>query len=383
MKEKVIFKVSKNELLHHLQRVSKAVLDKSTLPVYTYILFELGSNKTLRLTGTTTEIQIDTSLEVVEVDNSLTFCVDKSIINILKTLPEQPVDFEVTRVPDPADSKNASVTIALFHSTGNAIIPGMDAIYFEKMKAVTGQSFKMPIESLRRGLSMTKKFAGTDAMKPVQTAVFFDLKEDHIVFVSTNGAYMSRFKDNSVKCPDCKSFIFGLSAVNITSSLIEGISGEEVEIVSSESNVSFSFLEIIVTSRLVEGRYPNYNSVFPSNNQIEMHVDSKYLSSVLNRLLTVANPLVGLIKLESGMIDSTLSTTDEFSTKAAKESIDSGSNIEITIGFSGPQMIDILSVINGNAILAFLAPERPILIKPEKDEEECELTLLSMPLILK
>lgn len=382
MEEKAIFKVSKNELQHQLQKVSKSVLDKSTLPIYTYILFELLENKKLNLTGSTTEIQIETSMEVIESDNVLTFCVDKSIINILKTLPEQPVTIEVTKTPNPSE-ETTSVTIVFSHSSGSAIIPGMDATFFEKMKETSGQSFIIPVEKLRRGLNMTRKFAGTDAMKPTQSAVFFDLKEDCITFVATNGVYMSRFKDESVKCPGCEGFIFKLDAVNISSSTLEGLSDVDVKVTSNKTNVNLSAGSLKITSRLVEGRYPNYNSIFPSDNNIEIMIDSKVLTSIINRLLIVANPLVALIKLETGMIDCSLSTSDEFSNKSAKEIVEVSSNMEITIGFSGSQMIDILSVIYGNAILAFSAPERPILIKPEINDEDCDLTLLSMPLILR
>lgn len=323
-----------------------------------------------------------TSLDVVEASEPISFCIDKSIVNILKTLPEQPIDFEVTKSIN-NERKITSVKIELRYSSGDAVIPGMDAIDFVKMKDVSGQSFELPIENLRRGLNMTKKFAGTDAMKPVQSAVYFDLQPESIIFAATNGAYMSRFEDKSVTCGDCKGFVFGLNAVSITSSLIDNISDTTVKITSNETNVSLSFGEIRLTTRLVEGRYPNYNSVFPKNNTIEMIADSKIFSMVINRLLTVANPLVGLIRLEAGLLESTLSTSDEFSSKAANETIDIGSNVGITIGFNGSQMQDVLSVISGNVKLSFSQPQRPILIQPEVNDENCDLTLLLMPLILK
>lgn len=377
MEEKITFSVSSGNLLYNLQKVSKSILNKSVIPVYGNILFDVKGG-VLELTGSSTEIQIETHVNLLMHDGDMRFCVDRSIIDVLKTLPEQPIEFEVVKTEE--EKGFIKIKIELRHSTGNIIIPGEDAFGYDKMKEIKGKSFEIPIEKLSRGLLMTKKFAGNDPQRPVSNSVYFDLLGDGAVFVATDNFCVSRFKDKSIKCNDCESFILGIPSVTILLQLLIGFAGVDVHISKSKTNVSFDFGEIKMSCRLTEGRYPNYNSVFPENNDIEMKIDSGRFSAIISRVLISANQQTGSLKLNCTNDKSILSTKDEFIGKSAKEILPELCSREITIGFGGHSLQNILSVISGIAVISFCSPDRAILIKPEKDEEDCELTLLVMPM---
>lgn len=381
MEEKITFNVSKDDLLRHLIKVSKSVKDKSTLPVYTYFLFEILGNN-LQITGTDTNIQIEASMEVSEPSGDMNFCVDKSIIDILKTLPEQPLEIGVTKTEEMYDKmKIVKVNVNIIHSSGNIVLNGFDCEYFTKMKEVKGKGLNIQASNLKRGLNKTKKFAANDVQKPIVTSVFFDIQKDYLAFAATDNKIVSRFIDHSIKESDADSFILDLNSVNILSALLDGLNDEIVTICANENNVLFDISGLKMTSRLIEGKYLNYNRVFKDSLPIELTAGVKYLSNVINRLLN-ASDNSSMIRVETGIMQTHLSAKDLQMNKSADESIDCECNGEMIIGMQGKQMLDMLSVIDGNVILSFSDPLSPIQLVPEKQEEETSLTLLVMPMKL-
>lgn len=379
MEERITFEVSKDDLLKQLIKVSKAVRDKSSLPIYTYILFEVTGDS-LTLSGTDTKIQIESAIQVTSASGSMGFCVDKTIIDILKTLPEQPLTIEVNK--DKKDPNFVKVNVSITHSSGNIVLNGDNDVEFSKMKKIKGKTFEIPASSLKRGLSKTKKFACNDNDKPIVTSVYFDIKDSCVAFAATDNKIVSRFIDYSIKGIEADSFILDLNSVGILSSILDSFNSETVKISTSANNVSFDIEGLKLTSRLVEGTYLNYDRVFQDNLPINMKSDSKYLTNVINRLLNASDKISSLIRMETGLMQTHLSARDMMMSKSANESVDCECDGEIIIGIKGTQVIDMLSVIDGNAIMSFSEPARPIQIKPELQDEDTELTLLVMPMKL-
>jgi len=382
MEEKIIFKASKNDLLNHLIKVSKAVRDKATLPVYTYFLFEVLDGN-LNITGTDTEIQIESGLKLNESSGNLSFCVDKSIMVSLKTLSEQPLTLEVTKkttVSETTNLKTISVSINIIHASGNININGDDSEYYTKMKSIDGNSFEVPVSNFRRGLEKTRKFASEDQLRPVVCSVYCDVKEDRIVFVGANGNSISRFEDFSLKDITSDPLNIGSEIVNLLIPILNSAIDETLKITSSTNSIQVECGETKITSRLVEGRYVNYNSVFPTNAAISMTVEVKSLSTVLNRLLTVSEKLHNTIIMDIDSLTMNLSAKDDYANKSANESLICTSTGQIKLAVNASKILDSLSVIDDNAVLSFTDPSRAIVITPEKQEDDTALTLLCMPL---
>lgn len=379
MEDKTIFKVSKNTLLHSLQNVAKVVSDKSTIPVYTTIMFKVEDNK-LFLTGSNQEIQIETWLDLVETSNPIKFCMDKTVIGILKTLPEQPLIIEIEK--SVGKYNIVTINVNIIHASGNIEIQAMDAVEFTKMSESDGKTFIIPIENLKRGLNKTRKFALNDSSYPTASAVYFDILPNQLVFVATNKTTVSVFRDYSLSGIDANSFILGIVAVNTIVSLLSEATEELAVITSSRSSISINIGDITITSRLVEGKYVNYNSVIPEKNPIYFTAESKLLSNTVSRLLAASDNTVGLIRIEAGQDKISLSTKDTHFGKSANDNIMAICNDAITIGIKGSFLEDMLSVIDENVILSFSAPEKPIILTPETNNEQTELIMLTMPLAL-
>ena len=139
-----------------------------------------------------------------------------------------------------------------------------------------------------------------------------------------------------------------------------------------------------LTCRLIEGRFPNYNSVIPGNNPFRITVDRLALLSALKRVLVFANQSIALIKLHLENNDLTVSGQDiDFSTSAEEHVVCEYVGMPMNIGFKGTFLIDILNNINSeNVVIELADPSRAGVIVPAEQEENEDLLMLLMPMML-
>ena len=136
--------------------------------------------------------------------------------------------------------------------------------------------------------------------------------------------------------------------------------------------------------RLVEGRYPNYNSVIPSNNPYRVTVDRLTLLSALKRVLIFSNQSSALIKLHMEDNQLVVSGQDiDYSTSAEEHVPCEYADNPMNIGFKGTFLIDILNNITGeNVVIELADPSRAGVIVPAEQEENEDLLMLLMPMML-
>lgn len=380
MESKISFQVSKNELQKHLTKVSKAVRDKATLPIYTMFLFEL-SGKELKLNGTDTEIQIESTLPILETSGDLSFCVDKSIIDILKTLPEQPLTIEVS-VIKVSDTLNR-VEVDIIHSSGNVSIPGEESISYTKMQDVAGATFEIELMKLKRGLDKVKKFSYGSTDKPGVNVVYFDIQPESLTFAATDGLIVSRFVDSSININDIENFSLRLESASILSSLVDALTDGVVKVAANPNNVSFEIEEFKLTSRLTEAKFVNYKGIFSNKFPIQLKAETKLLNNVVNRILSISSKESCMIRLESGLLLTHLSTKNELLNKSATDSINCECTGEIIIGLHGKRLLEMIGLIDDPVtIISFSDSSKHILVTPENQIEGCTHEMLIMAMLL-
>ena len=126
--------------------------------------------------------------------------------------------------------------------------------------------------------------------------------------------------------------------------------------------------------RLIEGRYPNYNSVIPQENPFKVTIDRISFLNALKRVSVFSNPASSLVKLHLKDSLITVSAQDiDFSTSAE----------ELSIGFKATYLIEILGNISSEEVVLELAdPSRAGLIVPSENDEDEDLLMLLMPMML-
>ena len=163
-----------------------------------------------------------------------------------------------------------------------------------------------------------------------------------------------------------------------------GRDGGDVTIRFNDRNVEVQFAEGVLNSRLIEGKYPNYSSVIPKNNPNKLSIDHKSFIGALRRVLPFASESSQQIRLtlEMGMLK--LSSQDiDFSTSAEEKLTCDYTGQNMSIGFKGSSLTEILNNIESESIDLLLAdPSRAGIIVPTVQPEGQDVLMLIMPMLL-
>ena len=161
-------------------------------------------------------------------------------------------------------------------------------------------------------------------------------------------------------------------------------SEDEVIIRFDDRNANISYADGSLTCRLIEGRYPNYNSVIPQDNPNQLTMDRMVMIGVIRRVLPFASDSSQQIRLHIEAGKAVISSEDiEFYTSAKEEIICDYTGATMDIGFKGTTLMEILTNLDCEEVtLEFADPSRPCLILPTQQPENEDILMLIMPMLL-
>jgi DNA polymerase-3 subunit beta len=213
--------------------------------------------------------------------------------------------------------------------------------------------------------------------------IYFDLTSESLSIVASDGHKLVRNKNFTVKSESPASFILPKKPATLLKNVLGKESGDVV-IKFDNRSAEISFSEGVLSCRLIEGRYPNYNSVIPQNNPNQLTIDRKLLVGALRRVLPFASESSQLVRfhLETGKL--VLSSEDiDFATSAKEEITCDYSGQNMNIGFKGSSLSEILTNLDSTEVVIQLAdPSRAGIIVPAEQPENEDVLMLIMPMLL-
>ena len=179
------------------------------------------------------------------------------------------------------------------------------------------------------------------------------------------------------------SFIMPKKPATLLKSVLQK-NDDEVLIRFDERNASINFPGGTLLCRLIEGRYPNYNSVIPQDNPNRMTIDRMVLIGVIRRVLPFASDSSQQVRLHIEPGKAVISSEDiDFYTSAKEEIVCDYAGIPMDIGFKGTSLMEILGNLDSEEVELQLAdPSRPCLILPTQQPENEDILMLIMPMLL-
>ncbi|MBR5802983.1 MAG: DNA polymerase III subunit beta [Bacteroidaceae bacterium] len=370
------FIVSSTGLFNHLQAIGRVINSKNTLPILDCFLFELNDG-TLSLTASDNETTMSTSIEVAENDGNCRFAINaKTIQDALKEIPEQPLTFDFN--PD-------TLEILVQYMNGRYSVVAQNADEYP-IPVTLGESavhVEMEASTLLNGINRALFATADDELRPVMNGIYFDITTDDLTMVASDGHKLVRNKNYATKGNEKAAFILPKKPATLLKNLLGKEQGS-VSIDFDDRNATFTMPNYRMVCRLIEGRYPNYNSVIPQNNPHKVTIDRAILLSALKRVSVFSSQASSLIKLRLQDNQLVLSGQDiDFST-SAEESINcSYSGSPMSIGFKATFLIDILNNLSGQDVIIELAdPSRAGVLVPAEQEENENLLMLLMPMML-
>ncbi len=370
------FDVSSTALLSRLQSISKVIASKNSLPILDSFLFDLDGNK-LTITASDAETRLVTSVEVMNSKGTGLFAVSaKILLDPLKELPEQPLTFDI-------NDENLEIFIHFQNGKYNFI--GQKGDTYPLQKPLNDNAIAIIVDSqmLLNGISRSLFATADDELRPVMNGIYFDIHTDDLTFVASDGHKLVRLRNLSVKSPERASFILPKKPANLLKNLL-GKETEMVNIKFDDNNAYVNCANFEMVCRLIEGRYPNYNSVIPQENPFKVTIDRISFLNALKRVSVFSNPASSLVKLQLKESEMVVSAQDiDFSTSAEEKIVCQFDGTELNIGFKATYLIEILSNINSEEVILELAdPSRAGLIVPAENEENEYQLMLLMPMML-
>lgn len=370
------FIVSSTSLLSHLQAISRVINSKNTLPIMDCFLFNLQDG-TLSITASDTETTMITSIEVTESDSDGRFAiVARTLLDAMKEIPEQPLTFNLN--PN-------TLEITVQYMNGQYTVMGQNADEYPQPATLGDNAVhaNIPADVLLNGINRALFATADDELRPVMNGIYFDITPDDITMVASDGHKLVRNKNLSVKGSEKAAFILPKKPANLLKNVLTK-EENSVSIDFDDRNAVITLEKYRMVCRLIEGRYPNYNSVIPQNNPYKITIDRAVLLSALRRVSVFSSQSSSLVKLRMGDNKLVISTQDlDFSTSAEETLVCQYEGNPMSIGFKAPFLIDILNNLPGQDVIIELAdPSRAGVIVPAEQEENCDLLMLLMPMML-
>ena len=222
-----------------------------------------------------------------------------------------------------------------------------------------------------------------DTLRPVMNGVFFDIKTDSVTVVASDGHKLACGKILDVASPEDGSFILPKKPANLIKTILQKEDGK-VTISFGDRNAVIHGDSFIINCRLIEGRYPNYNSVIPQNNENCATVNRPALLSALRRVLIFSNANSALVKLRFENSKMVISSQDiDFSMSAEEAILCDYTGMPMSIGFKGTFLIDLLNNLDSEEVTIKLADSsRAGIIVPAEQPEGENVLMLLMPMML-
>ncbi len=370
------FTVSSTALSNRLVALSRVINSKNSLPILGDFLFEVVDGR-LYLTASDSEVMMKTSLELTENDGNGRFCVgNHDLLEAVKGISEQPISFDVDQTANIAK---------IGYQNGMFSLPVENADEFPQPQQVSDSATTITISTPMLAENINRSIFATaqDELRPVMNGIYFDLTPEYLAVVASDGHKLVRNKVLTIKSEQPAAFILPKKPASLLKGLL-GKQGGDVIIRFDDRNAEINFEDGVIVCRLIEGRYPNYNSVIPQSNPNQLTVDRLGLLAALRRVQPFANDSSNLIRfhVENGTLQ--LDAEDYDFSKTATERMSCDYNgMPMSIGFKGSSFIEILSNFDCEQVVIQLAdPSRAGLVLPSEQPENQDVLMLMMPMLI-
>jgi len=349
----------KKQLQETVHTVSRAVSSRSTLPILNNILIEV-SEEHAWLSATDLEVGIRQRIPLETAEEGGTTIPARFLGEVLNSLPEAPVTIE--------SDERELITITCEKSFYE--IHGLPADEFPIIPEVTSENtltLKQPL--LRELIRQTVFAASTDETRAILTGALLILEGQTISLVATDThrlALRSSTLEEPMQLTVSGDIIIPARTLNELYRLLQADEEAEVRLDIAENQIQFTLDDTILLSRLIEGQFPNYKKVIPTEYERCLVLDTDLFHNAVRRCAIVARENAYKVILRTTPEGELTITADSHKVGRAEESIPvelEGEPVEIA--FNAQYLLDVLGIIDSETVRFELGgPLNPGAIRP-------------------
>jgi len=370
------FIVSSALLLKSLQSISGVLNSSNTLPILDDFLFKL-KDENLVITASDLETTMTVTIPTTKAEEPGIVAIPATIlINTLKTFTDIPVTFTIS-------DENYNIEISA--GEGKYKLTGHDSDEFPKVPVLENTtSISLDSLLLLKAINKTVFAAGNDELRPVMSGVFCQLSPEDLTFVATDAHKLVKYQREDVTSETVATFIIPKKPLMQMKALFTS-DDIEVKIEYNDTNAFFSFNNIHLVCRLIDGKYPNYEAVIPTDNPNTLVIDRISFLNSIRRISFFANQSTHQVRLKISGKELILSAEDiDFSNEAHERLNCNYQGDDIEIGFNSKFLQEMLVNIDTEEVkLEMSVPNRAGILVPIDDDNDSEkLLMLVMPVML-
>lgn len=356
------FTINSRLLRNSLESAQKAIPSKSSTPILGNFLLK-GDGSYLKVTGSDANITI---IQTIPSDATGEAVVPTNLLDLMRVLPDDDVAIEVDNGACKVSWKN-----------GNSTLPTFDPKDYPDIKIPEGvNGVTILADIFSSAIAHTVQFTDADELRPAFSGVFLNVKTDHIDVVSTDSRVLAIYKINRELPEEPFSLIIPATALNAVRGAIKD--AREIGIAADETSILMQFGNTTVISRKIVGKFPNYESIIPSDFLADLTARKADFLDTFKRVAVCASKAAGTLKLVLNPLTSSVEAQDMGFATSAREEPESFKyqGPEITIGFRDEYLIKAVSAIESETVTVRLNGARKAAII-EGENDPC--TILLMP----
>jgi DNA polymerase-3 subunit beta len=362
----------KEDIVNQMKIVNMAV-GNGPIPILSNLLISTTNDPLAGLLGSTTNGKIyiaATDLEIgirVSVDGQVTnggsiTIPAKKFAAMVKEMPESDIHF-ITMPDDKVSITCGSARFRIAGLPADEFPPLVD----EKDNDKKREFVSMDASALLTMIQQTSYAASREETRFFLNGVHISFKEKQVKMAATDGKRLAVATANLETPSEEKQGIIPTKAVERLKDML--LSSAIVRICLDSNRVIFDMGDITLVSRLIEGEYPDYEKVIPSENGIRLTMETQRLLSIVKRIGTMANPKTpGLTMETTGDVLKVKASTPEYGEGYEETSVKKEGD-DISIGLNAQYLMDVLKATGKEEVtLSMSDPFKPILMKPVGDD---------------
>jgi DNA polymerase-3 subunit beta len=365
------FTITRDQLQEGLLAVASSVPTRTTLPVLSNILVE-ATSEGVRLAGTDLDIAVSTVVAAdVQEDGAVTLPA-KKLVEIVRELPSAAINV----------SSAGEQQVTLECGLSRFKLLGISRDEFPNFPPVSfDDAWKMTCGDIQNLINHVAFAASNEESRPILNGVLWEMREDLMRMVATNGHRLAKMEIPVSGGSTSTDLIVPPKALEQVRRLFGPT--DEVDVARSDNHLGFRSGTTLVYTRLIEGPYPNYEQVIPTDNDKAATIDRQSLASAIRRVGVVASDQTHRVRLSfsSGTLKFSVNTPDLGEAHDEIQVVYDGEPLEI--GFNATYLLELLKYLPTDEIRFTLkAPERAATLEPVGWDDPAAYLCLVMPLRL-
>jgi len=372
------FKVSQEPLLQGVSKVSGVVPARTPL-TFLYNIHALLTGDNLQLTASDGDVFLVTSVKVEGQEDGSVLIPAKPLQDLLRELPGVELLLETT----------PEQHLLVSTSRGQFTIPGEDPAKFPPApEERPPRMLTFAAEDMKGILEQTTFAVSHDELRPALTGLLLQIKANEMRAVSTDGHRLVKLVKSGLEGPATADIevIVPLRSLNLLSRHLTADGVQKVDLFLAPNRVVFDTGQLIITSKVVEGKFPAYDAVIPKDNPHRLRVNVEKFSAAAKRVSIFANQINRLVVLHLSADAMKISAEDPESGRRAQEELEAqfeSSEASFEIGYNANYLLESLRHVVGEEVEMRLGtPTSAGILHPAEKREGEDLLMLLMPIRL-